>query len=541
VSQSFACPNCNAPLDYGGNDDPVIRCVYCQSAVIVPESLRSGGLSDQIAAAATFTVAGDLFQPEQLARLKEIGDLVRQGQKIEAIKLYREVFGVGLLEAKEAVEQLAEGKAITITHAAAEPFAWQSASSPIANAFNQAGAMLEVVQLAQSGQTEEAAERYSQAFGATPEDARIAAQQIAQGSSSESLILSAEGSPITISSGQTKKSAARIAGGAGCMGIVIAVFILFTVVVPVLFAMTQGGGPLEGVWARINPLAFARVITSFGGEGSGPGLFDDPRSIAVDPEGNIFVANYADGRVQKFDPDGNFLLLWNIGAEQYVSSITADRAGNLFMVYRGDIWKFDGANGKPVGQVDAFGNLQLDGLTASTGDELIEQMNAFEDLWFEAVAASADGRLVAAANSESILRFDSAGKLVFSLAEASSSLSGEAEGIEDIAVDGVGNIYVLSDSRGTVFKYSPDGKLLARFGSSGDEPGQFRAPLDIAVDGQGRIYVSDMKGIQVFANDGRYLDQFNVPGAPFGMEFNDQGELWVVSNKPAVMKYQIKP
>jgi len=108
-------------------------------------------------------------------------------------------------------------------------------------------------------------------------------------------------------------------------------------------------------------------------------------------------------------------------------------------------------------------------------------------------------------------------------------------------VDGVGNIYVLSDGSGTVFKYSPGGKLLARFSSSGDEPGQFRAPLDIAVDGQGRIYVSDFKGIQVFASDGRYLDQFDVPGVAFGMEFNDQGELWVVSNKPAVMKYQIKP
>jgi len=33
-------------------------------------------------------------------------DLVKQGNKIEAIKIYREVYNVGLKEAKDAVDQL---------------------------------------------------------------------------------------------------------------------------------------------------------------------------------------------------------------------------------------------------------------------------------------------------------------------------------------------------------------------------------------------------------------------------------------------------
>jgi Ribosomal protein L7/L12 C-terminal domain len=37
---------------------------------------------------------------------KQISDLVRSGQKIEAIKLYREQTGVGLKEAKDYVERL---------------------------------------------------------------------------------------------------------------------------------------------------------------------------------------------------------------------------------------------------------------------------------------------------------------------------------------------------------------------------------------------------------------------------------------------------
>ncbi|MCL4560578.1 MAG: hypothetical protein M1281_08190 [Chloroflexi bacterium] len=59
------------------------------------------------------------------------------------------------------------------------------------------------------------------------------------------------------------------------------------------------------------------------------------------------------------------------------------------------------------------------------------------------------------------------------------------------------------------------------------------------MDRQGRIYVSDFKGIQVFATDGRYLGQFNVQGFAFGMDFTDQGALWVVTNKPLVVQFKI--
>jgi ribosomal protein L7/L12 len=38
--------------------------------------------------------------------LSEVAELVRQNRKIEAIKLYREMTGVGLKEAKEVVDRL---------------------------------------------------------------------------------------------------------------------------------------------------------------------------------------------------------------------------------------------------------------------------------------------------------------------------------------------------------------------------------------------------------------------------------------------------
>jgi len=51
---------------------------------------------------------------------------------------------------------------------------------------------------------------------------------------------------------------------------------------------------------------FAREILAFGSEGTGPGRFDDTRSVAVDADGNIYTAEYSDRRVQKFGPDGEY-------------------------------------------------------------------------------------------------------------------------------------------------------------------------------------------------------------------------------------------
>jgi sugar lactone lactonase YvrE len=162
------------------------------------------------------------------------------------------------------------------------------------------------------------------------------------------------------------------------------------------------------------------------------------------------------------------------------------------------------------------------------------------DRRFDVVAASPDGSLVATGNTEDIVRFDADGYQVFSRAETAGVLLSQAEDVEDIAVDAVGNIYLLSHSSSAVLKYAPDGRLLIRFGSEGDEKGQLDFPHSIAVDGQGRIYVGDSDGIKVFAPDGRYLDQFNVPGGvSFDIEFDNQGNLWVVTNQPQVLKFKI--
>ncbi len=90
---------------------------------------------------------------------------------------------------------------------------------------------------------------------------------------------------------------------------------------------------------------------------------------------------------------------------------------------------------------------------------------------------------------------------------SSSDPSGEAKfkQLEDVAVDGSGNVYVADTKNHLIRKITPDGVVstLAGTGSQGDMNGagpsssnpsgvaQFNSPRGIAVDGSGNVYVAD--------------------------------------------------
>jgi len=195
--------------------------------------------------------------------------------------------------------------------------------------------------------------------------------------------------------------------------------------------------------------------------------------------------------------------------------MAADRKGNVYIEGSGRIWRFEGSSGKEMGHLDYPGGS-----------------------WFNDIAITADGGIIASefATGDNIVRFTSAAKTRLVIRKAVSTHSDTGEPDVRVATDGVGNIYALSTFSNAVYKFSTDGKYLTKFGSEGDQPGQFRAAMDIAVDGQGRVYVSDIKGIQVFDSEGRYLDKIN--GGGFGMVFNDQNEL-LVAARHQVIKYAI--
>ena len=457
MSIPFKCTSCGGPLEYQEGGALTVRCPFCGSSIIVPEELRprpapqasSGGFFD-----------GLLKMQERAANLQEIARLARAGNKIEAIKLYREIFGVGLAEAKLAVERMAAGE---------QP-------GQVAVSMHQVQAHPQVQHLTH------AAKR------------------------------SVKWIMITV-------VVLILAGvGAGIWGIVVglkhATDTVSRVSSPPHTSVPRGSAEVP------TAPGFAHVALKFGSEGIGPGMFKDARSIGVDGEGRIYVGEYLNGgRVQAFDANGNFITQWTVDPKMPVRQLAADRKGIVYVVQRGEILRFEGATGNPLGK--------------------IEYRSATDHgrAYFDQARATPDGGLVAVVNDDDIVRFNASGQVVRTISKALQTQTGDPERIEGIAEDGLGNIYALSTHRAAVFKFSRDGRFVNRFGSSGDEPGQLHASDAIAVDGKGRVYVSDIRGIQVFDSEGRYLDSFKVDGnMSDGLAFNDKNEL-LVAGRTQVVKY----
>ena len=261
----------------------------------------------------------------------------------------------------------------------------------------------------------------------------------------------------------------------------------------------------------------AEEMLGFGEEGTGPGMFDDTRWVAVDPDGSIYTAEYQDGRIQKFGPDGKFLTLWNIGSDVIIQDLAVSRQGVLYASAGGKILKFDTQSGAPLGELTKPGAQ-----------------------YFTSLAATPDGSLIAVDQGEDVVRFDASGQVTLEIPAAVSAITGDSELKSRVAVDGLGNIYLLGSFNYAVFVFSPEGKFTNRVGSKGNAVDTLNAPNDVAVDGKGRLYVSDIMGIKVFTTDGRFLGMIDVEGAPFGLALDDQNALYVASNAPRLSRFQMR-
>jgi uncharacterized protein (TIGR03663 family) len=227
-----------------------------------------------------------------------------------------------------------------------------------------------------------------------------------------------------------------------------------------------GVGPAAPVEMPVDPYARgqrkAASVLSWGSQGTAPGEFTDPRGLAVDSGGRIYVADGNNHRIQVFDANGQFITQWGSqgagpGQFQEPWGVAVDQDGN---VYIADTWnhriqKFD-AEGRFLLQWGTFGN---------TEGAIVGQ----EDVLY---------------------------------------------GPRDIAIDAAGNLYVTDTGNKRVMKFSSEGEFLGQWGGFGLQSGQFHEPVGIAIDADGNIYVADTwnRRVQKFDSDFVFLTQWPVHG-----------------------------
>jgi hypothetical protein len=343
---------------------------------------------------------------------------------------------------------------------------------------------------------------------------------------------------------RSRRAAVRIAGstpqpasGASKVPIVTSSLILLAFAGALVALWLRGAPavatPIPKVVSSPTPAGFAHSVLSFGGQGTAPGLFQDARHIAVDSDGNTYVDDQNTLRIQKFDPTGKYVSSWMVdqslcpNTSAGLNTLAADRAGKVYVHYCGEILKYEGATGKLL---DKF-----------NGDK-----NNPRDFYLDMVLYPDGGFLVmsdatSSTISEVLLRLDANGKVLARYPNPVTSQSkrrAQALTIEP-AMDGLGNIFLLNHDDYAVYKFTPDGKFVNKFGSVGTGIGQFDVwAQHIAIDNQSRVYITDFSGIKVFDSNGAFLE--SMSDRPFGaileMRISEKNEIYLVGGSSKIYK-----
>ena len=261
--------------------------------------------------------------------------------------------------------------------------------------------------------------------------------------------------------------------------------------------VADGGNHRLSRWASTRIGDFIHS-TNLGAYGSDDGQLKSPGDVVTDPQGNLWVLDSGNGRVQKFGPDGQLLAKWGApgkenGQLNSPSAITLDADGNVLVAEINRVQKLS-----PSGEFLAkFGSVGFN-------------ENGFFFLP-TAIAVAADGSIWVG-DAYGIQRFTASGQFI---ERVGTSGAGQIALPESIAVGPGGEMFVVDPGPDKVKVFDKEGDYLRQFGTSGTAPGQLAKPVELDVDAEGQVWIGDEQTdrVQVFSADGDYVAGFGGSGS----------------------------
>lgn len=287
----------------------------------------------------------------------------------------------------------------------------------------------------------------------------------------------------------------------------------------------------------------------FGTQGTEPGQFNAPRGIAFAADGSLYVADSRNHRIQHLSADGQVIKVWGTFADQSAGNapigtfnepwgVAVGPDGNVYVT---DTWnhrvqKFS-ADGTPIKMWGVFGTTETPGALYGP----------------RGIAVDSQGKVyVADTGNKRIVVFDSNGAILTQFGTEGFDAGQFSEPV-DVKVDAEGKVYVTDtwNQRVQVLE-STDG---VNYTSIKQWPisGWLSQSLDnkpyIALAPNGHVFVTDPEGYRVieFDGEGQFVQVWGEFGAdnanfglPSGIAVDAEGNAWVTdAGNNRVMRFSV--
>jgi len=218
--------------------------------------------------------------------------------------------------------------------------------------------------------------------------------------------------------------------------------------------------------------------------------------VAVSPEGNVYVSDTWNHRIQKFTADGQFISMWGYFATDNSSlayygprAITVDADGNVYFADTGNkrIMVFD-KNDNFVAQIGSAGS-EYGQFNEPVGIALDKENRLYvADTWNSRVQVIAPD-----------LELNTSTPLMSWNVEGWYGQS--ANNKPFIAVNNEGNVFVTDPEGSLILEYSSTGELLHAWDIRGVSDDVISMPVDIEFAEDGTMWVSDAASNMIYGYD----------------------------------------
>ena len=248
------------------------------------------------------------------------------------------------------------------------------------------------------------------------------------------------------------------------------------------FTVTQAG-------AGYVPVFPVTTLLSFG--------LNDPQGVAVDSQGNIYIADTANNAVKELNPNTQQIMVLAPN-ENNPAAVALDAYADVYIADTGnhDIEEFTPANQQLTTTVEGLSNPSGVAVGGQGNVYFSDTSRNLIDVWLTTgttalVNSGLNNPTGVAVDVQGNVYFaDSGNNAIKELAVTAGPVAVIVNsGVNDptgVAVDGQGNVYIADTGDNAIKQWNAASQQLAILASTG-----LNGPMGVAVDGQGNVYIAD--------------------------------------------------